>query len=158
MHFAILLKIQPPNHKHQSESEMGRVCFALAHSVDLQRRPLNQMRYYVAYFELTVLGWYWSVLVYRCHVKSLLCANGSRTHAASSSDDDGAISEMEPCCVRLCMWTQTPNLSYMGVLLANSIDDVASWSCMQLPALHKLSTSGSLAVVTTKHSTAGIGK
>ena len=33
--------------------------------VFFQRRPLNQMRYYMAYFELIALGWFWSVLVYR---------------------------------------------------------------------------------------------
>ncbi|CAE7474843.1 unnamed protein product [Symbiodinium natans] len=61
------------------------------------QEPLNQMRYYVAYFELIALGWFWSVLVYR-----------------------------------LLMWTQTPKISYMGVLIANAMEDVASWSCMQL--------------------------
>eukprot|EP00439_Symbiodinium_sp_Y106_P038059 s2393_g4.t1 len=61
------------------------------------QEPLNQMRYYMAYFELIALGWFWSVLVYR-----------------------------------LMMWTQTPNLSYMGLVLANAAEDIASWSSMQL--------------------------
>ncbi|CAE7672934.1 unnamed protein product [Symbiodinium sp. CCMP2456] len=61
------------------------------------QEPLNQMRYYMAYFELIALGWFWSVLVYR-----------------------------------LMMWTQTPNLSYMGLILANAAEDIASWSSMQL--------------------------
>ena len=35
---------------------------------------------------------------------------------------------------RLLMWTQTPKISYMGVLIANAMEDVASWSCMQRTA------------------------
>ena len=33
--------------------------------------------------------------------------------------------------IRLMMWTQTPNLSYMGLVLANAAEDIASWSSMQ---------------------------